>query len=151
LFLFTSTGDLCAVTSCYKGPLEIPIHLQAKYVPVALYGQAQVKEAKGKYKSIVVPETYPVYLLPSLQATLKSVDLHAKLVAKDSSELNKKADKHIFNYEKGKSTNYEVSCLILENSMGGDIYLLTVTANYPATGKLGAKSVQFLELLQVSK
>jgi hypothetical protein len=130
-------------------PIEVQINVTTKYVPVAWNKEPKVVETAGIFKSAGIHLSYPLFLLPVLRSTVKPAELDTKVTIEKGGKLVKKEKGYILHAEAGKSTSYEVSGVIPDTAAAGDIYLLTVTAHYPATKRVPAASVEFLEVLRV--
>ena len=132
------------------GPGPVEIQVEAKSVPLGWWNEKAVREAAGVFKAAGAQLNNPLYLLPGLQHTLKPVDLDTRVNQEGNGKLPEKNKRYILEHEKGKSTNFTVSGIVPVSARKGDIYLVNVTAHYPAHGKMGARAISFLEVLHVS-
>jgi hypothetical protein len=132
------------------GPDPVQIQVQTKHVPLGWQNESEVKKLAGVLKAAGARINSPLYLLPDLQHTLKEIDLEPKVTIKGNGKLKEKDQKYSLDQEKGKSTEYEVSGKIPATAKTGEVFLVTVTAHYPPTKGVAAKSVGFLEVLLVT-
>jgi hypothetical protein len=131
-------------------PVEIEV--QTKYVPLEWNNEGEAKAIAGIFKTAGVQLNYPLNLLPSLQHTLKHVDLKTIVSMEEGTKLKTNADKrYLLDTKKEKSTSYVVSGLIPDTARTGDKYMVTVTAHYKATQTTPAMSADFVEYLYVKK
>ena len=93
----------------------------------------------------------PPYLIPSLRERLPSANLKPRvnLVSKGKVEDRKDGNGYALRFENKLETAFEVSGVVPENAKPGDTYLVHLTAHYPKTGRLPAKSIGFTEILLV--
>jgi len=132
------------------GLAPVEIQVQTHHVPPEWYNEPKVKEIAGLLKTAGVRASNPLFLLPSLQSTLKSVNLGTKVDLKEGGKLQELDHKYVLNHEKGKASNFEVSGAIPKTAKPGDVFLVNVTAHYPATDHIPAKVIGFLEILLVA-
>ncbi|MCO5945267.1 hypothetical protein [Mucilaginibacter flavidus] len=92
----------------------------------------------------------PPYLIPVLRKKLPSVDLKpvVKLVSKGEIE-DRKGEGYLLRFADKTATGFKVSGVVPANAKAGDTFLVQLTAHYPKTGRVPAKSIGFLQILVV--
>ena len=128
----------------------IRLEVNAKYVPAEWNNDPKVKETANLFRTAGAQTNYPLYLLPVHYTSLEPIALDTKITLKGGGTLTKHDQTHVLNHEKGKLNSYEVSGVIPPTVKKGDVILVTVTAHYEKTGRVAAKSVNFLEFIHVT-
>jgi len=118
-------------------PEPVEYTVETHVLPADWNDNNQVRLASAILTAAGSRESFPLYLQPSLKGTLKAVDL--KTPARTT--LHPKGD---------KAAAFEVEGVVPANARKGDTLLVKVTAHYPASGKLAARAVEFLEVLHVT-
>ena len=133
------------------GPVKIK--LQTYYVPLDWYNKPEVINFDNVLKSAGVQRRVPLYMIPELRKTMKSIDIKLGIRAKGIIKIEAERFRNNFKIHpvKGKPTPFEIHGDVPENTKNGDIILVNVIANYPKTKKSPAKSIEFLQVLHVKR
>jgi hypothetical protein len=129
--------------------LPVAIQLQSTHVAADFVRNDRVLEVVKTNERIY--RKAPAYLIPELRATLPVIDLKpvVSLVSKGNVEVQKAGNSYLLKFADAKQTDFEISGVTPADAKPGDTYLVQVTAQYPKTRSLAAKSVGFLEILIV--
>jgi len=139
-----SLGDL----HVYAGA-PIGIQLNTQHVAANFAQDSKVLEIV-KANTRIYSKT-PPYLIPALREKLPSVDLKpvVALVSKGKIAPQKAGGGYVLNFDNKAETDFTVSGVVPADAKPGDTFLVQLTAQYPQTGRLPARSVGFLEILIV--
>jgi hypothetical protein len=137
-------GDVSAYETA-----PIGIRFATRYVAAGFENNDKVREII-KANAGIYSKT-PAYLIPQIMEALPAADLKTvvTLISKGSIEEQKDSG-YILNFADKKETTFKVSGVVPGDGKAGDTYLVQVTAQYPKTGRLPARSVGFLEVLVVN-
>jgi len=129
---------------------QIGIQFNMQYVAADFAQNERVYKVVKEHRRIY--GKVPPYLIPVLRKELPAAYLKpvVTLVSKGKIE-EQKAGGYVLSFENRKETTFKVTGEVPANAKPGDTYLLQLTAHYPKSGRLGAKSIGFLEILVVKE
>ena len=93
----------------------------------------------------------PLFLIPEVRSHLPAADcdlrIHAKAEGKEVRSKGK-VERHV-DVRKGADTLFTVTGAVPRDAKNGDIFLVNVAANYPATRSAKERVVEYLEVIYV--
>ena len=150
-------GDLwhfpLALTKVFEkdpgGPVELK--LETLHVPLEWNNRDEAMHIRQTLNAAGVGNEKPLYLMPVLQAKLAKIDLKTSVkMKKDVIKSNSERNIHTIDMGKEKHIPFELHGEIPKSAKSGDVILVKITANYPKTDRMTARSVEFLKIMHVT-
>ena len=92
----------------------------------------------------------PPYLIPVLRKQLPSAELKPVVTLVSKGEIEERTGEgYLLRFADKTATGFKVSGVVPASAKAGDTFLVQVTANYPKTGRVPARSIGFLQILVV--
>ncbi|SHN33294.1 hypothetical protein [Mucilaginibacter sp. OK098] len=92
----------------------------------------------------------PPYLIPVLRKKLPSADIKPVVTLVSKGEIqDRQGEGYLLTFADKAETGFKVSGVVPANAKAGDTFLVQLTAHYPKTGRVPARSVGFLQILVV--
>ena len=129
----------------------VRIEIAARYVAPEWLSDPQVQQVQRILPQVGMATGYPLYLIGGLTRALPAADLGVNLPPHDGGSIERAQTGFLVKGAGATPTEFVVSGKVPASAKPGDIYTVTVTAHYPATGGTAARDVEFLEILHVSE
>ncbi|MEP6613587.1 MAG: hypothetical protein ABJA76_16915, partial [Mucilaginibacter sp.] len=102
-----------------------------------------------KANARIYAKTAP-YLIPALRAKLPVAEIKPVVSLVSKGEIkDMQGEGYLLAFADKTQTGFKVSGVVPKDAKPGDTFLVQLTANYPKTGRLPAKSIGFLQILVV--
>ena len=111
----------------------------------------QAGEAAGLRKALEVTGAdlrMPLFMVPELRAKLPVADLKLAINLHGKALASGGVEQHV-TLEPGIATTFKVSGTVPADAVTGDLFLLNVAAQYPATSRTQEAAVEYLEFIYV--
>ncbi len=131
----------------------IAIEIRPLHVPAHWSRTAEARGVAHVLKLVGAQSAIPLYLLPAFNQVLQSPRLDTNVRVVHGGKGQKKGlGKWSIRAQGGApELAIEIACRIPPHAEGGDVVLLDVIADYPATSRRPARSVEFLEFIHVTQ
>ncbi len=129
-------------------PVRVKIAVTANKVA---RGWDQTGEPAGLRKALEVTGAdlrMPLFMVPELRSQLPVADLKLAINLHGKALASGAVEQHV-TVEPGVATTFKVSGTVPKDAVSGDLYLLNVAAQYPATSKSQEAVVEYLEFIYV--
>lgn len=132
----------------HYGEAQIGIQLNIQHAAADFARNEEAFEIIKEHRRIYAKT--PPYLIPVLRKKLPSADLKpvVKLVSKGEIQ-ERQGEGYLLSFADKTATGFKVSGIVPANAKAGDTFLVQLTAHYPKTGRVPARAVGFLQILNV--
>jgi hypothetical protein len=132
----------------HYGEAQIGIQLNVQHA-VADFARNEEAFKIIKANARIYAKTAP-YLIPVLRAKLPAADIKpvVSLVSKGKIE-ERQGEGYLLTFADKAQTGFKVSGVVPKDAKAGDTFLVQLTAHYPKTARVPAKSIGFLQILVV--
>src|ERR1039457_2222878 len=133
-------------------PGLVKIAVTATQVPAGWERTGEAAQLRKSLEGAGVTLRLPLFLLPEIRTRLHKADLEIKVdaaKARDAGVCTPGAAERSIAVHPGEETLFTVSGVIPRHTHAGDIFLIDVAANYPATNRAKEVVVQYLEVVYV--
>ncbi|MEO6976921.1 MAG: hypothetical protein ABI113_01040 [Mucilaginibacter sp.] len=127
-------------------PIGIQFNVQHAAVDFARNEEAfKIIKANARIYAKTAP-----YLIPALRAKLPVAEIKPVVSLVSKGEIkDMQGEGYLLAFADKTQTGFKVSGVVPKDAKPGDTFLVQLTANYPKTGRLPAKSIGFLQILVV--
>lgn len=132
----------------HYGEAQIAIEFNVQHAAADFARNEEAFEVIKRHQRIYAKT--PPYLIPVLRKKLPVADLKPviKLVSKGEIE-ERNGEGYLLRFADKTATGFKVAGVVPADAKAGDTFLVQLTAHYPKTGRVPAKSIGFLQILVV--
>ena len=127
------------------------IEVTAARVPLGWDRAGEAAALRETLQFVGAQARLPLFLVPAIRSGFRAADLDIEIrgPGKDRSTRLRSGEHHPLRAGRGHPGTFTVSGKIPPDADPGDIYLLNVTAHYPATPGRAPSAIEFLEVIYV--